>query len=75
MAQKKFEVERTFKITTPNCFAYYIGKTGEPSCHALRDVYCLKEPSPCPFRKTREAAATSRKKAIQRLASIGRTTV
>jgi hypothetical protein len=56
----------------PNCFAFYTSKAGKPSCHALDDVYCLKDKSRrCPFRKTPAAAARSRQEAARRLAALG----
>jgi hypothetical protein len=57
----------------PNCFAYYTSRSGQPGCHALDDVYCLKDKKkPCPFRKTRRDAAQSRQNALLRLSNLGR---
>ena len=56
----------------PNCFAFYVDKSGNPRCDALQDVYCLKEYAPCPFFKTPKAAMAARRAAAIRLARIGR---
>ncbi len=55
-----------------NCFAFYIDRAGNPACRALRDVYCLKETTPCPFRATPARAAAARRKSWRRLVRIGR---
>lgn len=70
MPRKKLTVLPGSK--TPDCFAYYTDKGGTPRCRALSDVFCLKERVPCPFKATPEQAAAARKKAVRRLAFIGR---
>ncbi len=69
MARKKLTIRPGSEFRRTNCFAFYIDKSGNPDCHALRDVYCLKEKTPCKFRATPESAAAARKKALQRLAA------
>ena len=50
MPRKKLTILPGREVMRPNCFAFYIDKDGNPACHALSDVYCLKERLPCPFR-------------------------
>jgi hypothetical protein len=73
MPRKKLTIPQVRAANQPNCFAYFTDSSGKPSCHALNDVYCLKDKSrPCPFRKTPAAAARARQKAARRLAALGR---
>jgi|GEM_PF-774325 len=53
-----------------DCFAYYRNKAGRPCCHALTDIYCLKDYAPCAFRATPYQARIAREKAAARLRKI-----
>ena len=33
-----------------DCVSFYRDRLGKPACHALNDVYCLKEEKPCSFK-------------------------
>jgi hypothetical protein len=72
MPRKKLEILPGRENRRQNCFAFYIDKSGAPSCRALDDVYCLKETTPCSFRKTPEAAAEARRKVMRRLVCLGK---
>ena len=37
-----------------DCISFYRDRPGNPKCHALNDVYCLKEEKACPFKKPAE---------------------
>ncbi len=72
MPRRKLTILPGRESMRPNCFAFYIDKSGKPACRALSDVYCLKERLPCPFQATPAAAARARKRASHRLAARGR---
>ena len=35
-----------------DCVSFYRDRSEKPGCHALNDVYCLKETRLCSFKKT-----------------------
>ncbi|MDR0916623.1 MAG: hypothetical protein LBN02_05480 [Oscillospiraceae bacterium] len=49
MPRHKYTFIEGRENNTVNCFAYYRDKRGVPSCHALNEIYCLKDRTPCAF--------------------------
>ncbi len=72
MPKKKLTILPGRENSRVNCFAFYINKAGNPACHALSDIYCLKERLPCPFCATPDAASAARMRAMRRLDRLGR---
>ena len=72
MPRKKLMVVPGMEDTIVDCFAFNTMKNGRPECTALQDIYCLKEDTPCPFKKPPREAAAARERSYRRLVMIGR---